>query len=60
MRNDTYTGGNHFWIRVHNGTCEVRKEGYEENETVFTGNYKACLSYLEDERARNVDYDLGI
>ena len=48
-RNDTYIGGEHYWIRFHNGTHEVRRETYPcepDNETVFTGSFEHCLAWL--------------
>lgn len=62
-RNDIYTGGEHYWIRYRNGTHEVRRETYEsepDNETVFTGSYEACCSYLQQKQIDNADYDLNL
>lgn len=60
FRNDTYTGGEHYWIRFHNGTHDVMKEGYSDNETVFTGTYAECVEWLCKQEAGNYEYDLGI
>lgn len=62
FRNDTYTGGEHYRIRFHNGTHEVRREGVEdeENETVFRGSYDSCMQFLSYLTADNADYDLNI
>ena len=60
MRHDTYTGGEHYWIRFHNGTHEVRRETYDccpDNETVFRGHYEDCVKWLENEVASNYEYD---
>lgn len=62
-RRDTYTGGEHYWIRPHNGTHEVRREtgrGWPDNETVFTGSYEACVAYLTQLEIDNAEYDLGL
>lgn len=62
-RNDTYTGGEHYWIRYYNGRHEVRREtpaGYDDNETVFTGTYKQCLERLHKIQEDNVEYDLNL
>ncbi len=63
FRNDTYTGGEHYWVRFHNGTHEVRRETYAsepDNETVFAGNYEKCLDYLKKLLEENADYDLNL
>lgn len=63
FRHDTYTGGEHYWIRFHNGTHELRKETYpndEDNETVFTGSYESCLAKLQQIVEVNADYDLNL
>lgn len=64
FRNDTYTGGEHYWIRFHNGTHEVRKADPDledlEIETVFTGHYEKCVQYIEDQVVANADYDLNL
>lgn len=63
FRNDTYTGGEHYWIRFYNGTHEVRRETadcFDDNETVFTGDYEDCLCYLQKLQAENVDYDFNL
>ncbi len=59
-RHDTYTGGEHHWIRFYDGTHEVRKEGYSHNETVFTGHYEQCLKWLENKVAEDLEYNLNI
>ena len=62
-RNDTYTGGEHYWIRFHNGTHEVRRETHEsepDNDTVFTGSYRECLKFLDETVKANVEYDLNL
>lgn len=62
-RNDTYTGGEHYWIRFHNGTHEVRREtgpNEPDNETVFTGKYADCLKYLDKVVEDNAEYDLNL
>ena len=49
IRNDTYIGGEHYWIRFHMGTHEVRRETYSsepDNETVYSGSFEACLAWL--------------
>lgn len=51
IRHDTYTATNHYWIRFHNGTHEVRRatpDWEEDNETVFTGHYEDCVKYIDD------------
>lgn len=63
MRNDTYTGGEHYWIRFHNGGYEVRKEEPEykfDNSTVFKGTYKECLKFLALLTIQNFEYDNDI
>ena len=63
MRNDTYTGGEHYWIRFWNGIHEVRRETpdcCDDNETVFRGHYEDCIKWLNAKKVENVDYDLGI
>ena len=51
LRHDTLTMGNeHYWIRFHNGTHEVRHEtpSYEDdNETVFVGTYAECVKWID-------------
>ena len=51
FRHDTLTQSNeHYWIRFHNGTHEVRHETdpYEDdNETVFTGTYEECVKWID-------------
>lgn len=51
FRHDTLTLANeHYWIRFHNGTHEVRHEtpSYEDdNETVFTGTYEECVQFID-------------
>lgn len=56
----TYTGGEHYWIRYHEGTHEVRRETcpYEDdNETVFTGAYEECVEHLHQIIESNIEYD---
>jgi hypothetical protein len=63
FRFDTYTGGEHYWIRVNNGSCEVRRETYEsepDNETVFRGSYEACIDWILETKQSNIDYDLNL
>lgn len=63
FRNDTYTGGNHFWIRFHNGQHEVRMETpdyCDDNETVFVGHYEDCVKYINNLLVTNADYDLNL
>ena len=53
FRNDTYIGNNHYWIRFHNGTHEVRKGcevNYDDVEitTVFSGHYEKCVEFIRD------------
>lgn len=63
FRHDTYTGGEHYWIRYREGRHEVRRETpecYDDHETVFVGSYEAALKYLEELRAANADYDLNL
>lgn len=62
-RNDIYTGGEHYWIRFHNGTHEVRRETYPscpDNETVFTGTYEQCCGWMQHRMEENADYDLNL
>lgn len=62
-RNDTYTGGEHYWIRFRNGTHEVRREtgpSYPDNETMFTGSYEQCCGWLQKQMEANVEYDLNL
>lgn len=60
----TFTGGEHYWIRFHNGTHEVRREMPDEfssdNETVFSGHYDECNRYIDDLLEDNADYDLNL
>lgn len=60
----TFTGGEHYWIRFHNGTYEVRKETpdefSEDDETVFSGHYEKCKEYINNLISKNVDYDLNL
>lgn len=61
--NHTFTGGEHYWIRWHNGTYEVRREipyEDEDHETVFKGHYNSCLNFLKEIVYANVDYDLNL
>lgn len=63
IRNDIYTGGEHYWIRFRNGTHEVRREtgpSFPDNETVFTGRYEQCIDYLNRLLEENADYDLNL
>ena len=63
FRMDTYTGGEHYFIRYNKGTHEVRRElpdCYDDNETVFTGYYEECVEWIENERIANADYDLNL
>jgi len=62
FRNDTYTGGEHYWIRFHNGIHEVVRETFEkiQDEVVFVGHYEKCIDYLEQLKIENVDYDLNL
>lgn len=63
MRYDTYTGGEHYWIRFYNGIHEVRRETSDccdDNETVFAGHYEKCIEYLENLKVENADYDLNL
>lgn len=60
FRHDTYTGGEHYWIRFNNGTHEVRRETPDfcnDNETVFRGHYDDCVAWLQQAVIDNVDYD---
>lgn len=63
FRHDTYTGGEHYWVRFHNGSHELRRENHypgEDNETVFTGSYESCLAKLQQIVEGNADYDLNL
>ena len=60
IRQDTWTGGEHYWIRFHRGIFEVRKESFPEKETVFVGHYEKCEEYLKNLLIENVEYDLWI
>lgn len=62
-RHDTYTGGEHYWIRFHNGTHEVRREtlpSEPDNETVFTGKYTECVEFLKKTVEENAEYDMNL
>ena len=54
IRQDTWTGGEHYWIRFHRGIFEVRKESFPEKETVFVGHYEKCEEYLKNLLIENV------
>ena len=64
MRHDTWTGGDHYWIRFHNGTHEVRRElpeeYYDDNETVFTGHYGECVEWINNKVVENYEFDHGL
>lgn len=58
-----FTGGEHYWIRFHNGIHEVRKETaefYDDNETLFSGHYEECEKYIDNLFVENADYDLNL
>jgi hypothetical protein len=56
-RYDTFTGGEHYWIRFYNGQHEVRKANGQSYDVVFTGHFEDCLRYLEDLMRINYEYD---
>lgn len=63
QRHDTWTGGEHYWIRWGDGQHEVRMELpdiYDDNQTVFTGTYEACIEYLDNLIIENAEYDLNL
>lgn len=63
MRKDTYTGGEHYWIRFYNGRHEVRCETpdcYDDNMTVFKGTYRECVKFINELVVANADYDLNL
>lgn len=63
IRHDSYTGGEHYWIRFYNGQHEVRKELpeiYDRNETVFRGTYEQCVKFIEHLFVENAEYDLNL
>lgn len=50
MRHDMYSGGEHFWIMMKNGTYCVMREGLPSedfNHVVFSGHYDECLKCLD-------------
>lgn len=51
FRHDTLTMSNeHYCIRFHNGTHEVRHETPSselDNETVFSGTYADCVHWID-------------
>lgn len=57
-RHDTYTGGEHYWVRFHNGTHEVMKETHFsclDNKVVFSGHYEDCVDFIENLVRENMD-----
>lgn len=60
MRNDTFTGGEHYWIGFDNGTSVVYEEQLECNTIVFRGHYEECVNYINNLLIENVDYDLNL
>ena len=63
FRHDTWTGGEHYWIRFWKGQHEVRRETPDpvpDNETVFKGHYEACVTWIDNEVAQNYEYDHDI
>ena len=60
---ETYTGGEHFWVRWHCGRYEIRREtpSYrKDNETIYTGSLPECFNELRRIIEANVDYDLNL
>ena len=60
MRNDTYTGGEHYWIAFYAGHFEIRRETYDGYDVVWFGEYNDCLEVLNKIRYANADYDLNL
>lgn len=60
MRNDTFTGGEHYWIGFNKCSSVVYMEDIENNVIVFRGNYEACVNYINNLLIENADYDLGL
>lgn len=65
FRHDTYTRGEHYWIRFRNGIHEVVKAKYVDYdefyiEAVFTGHYDKCIEYLKHLLEENYEYDNGL
>lgn len=57
-RHDLYTATEHYWIRFHNGTHQVRRatpEWEEDNETVFEGHYEDCISFLKEKETADLE-----
>lgn len=52
MSDNFWLGNNELVIVEGKGTHHVL-EGFEDYESVFTGNYKACLDYC---KKREIDY----
>ena len=51
FRNDLFTANEHYWIRFHNGTHQVRKatpDWEDDHETVYEGHYDECLAFLRE------------
>ena len=47
--NHTYISGSLYWVKyLKSGTYVVATEYYDANRIVFTGDYKACLKYLNN------------
>ena len=60
MRNDTWTGGEHYWIQYSNGTHHVMVEETDDNNVCFTGRYDACVNHINKLLEENADYDLNL
>lgn len=60
MSNETYTGGEHYWIGFNKGSSVVYMEDIENNVIVYRGNYEDCINYINKLVIENADFDLDL